>query len=185
MSRVLFHKKLELEAAARYLNDNFRGWGMERIRAEISRRAATEQNDYERMRAAAEELWTAAMQGAEQTQAVFVDGVSNLLGDAYDRGRLREMLAALEAKERVMALLHAYLGAEQRNPATQDCVRVVFDMEAHTPEMQGLVLVAAPAVSEGTQLGAVGVIGPQRMHYENTINAVNYVAHLFAEAQRT
>lgn len=174
----------ELEVAARYLNENFRGWTVEGIRTEISRRAATERDAYQRMRAAAEELWSATMRDVAPVHAVFIEGVSNLLADSYDRGRLREMLAALEAKERVMELLHAYLGAEHAHAAAADAVRVVFDMESHTPEMQGLVLVAAPAVSGGAQMGAVGVIGPQRMDYEMTINAVHYVAHLFAETQR-
>ena len=173
----------ELEAAARYLNENFRGWTVEGIRAEIARRAATERDACQRMRAAAEELWTATVLDAAPVHTVFVEGVSNLLADSYDRGRMREMLAALEAKERVMALLHAYLGVEHARTAS-DSVRVVFDMESHAPEMQGLVLVAAPAVSGGAQMGAVGVIGPQRMDYETTINAVHYVAQLFAETQR-
>ena len=174
----------ELEAAARYLNENFRGWTVEGIRSEIARRAETERDVYQRMRAAAEELWTATVTDAAPVHTVFVEGVSNLLADTVDRGRLREMLAALEAKERVMALLHAYLGVEHALAAASDSVRVVFDMEAHAPEMQGLVLVAAPAVSAGTQMGAVGVIGPQRMDYETTINAVHYVAQLFAETQQ-
>ena len=53
-------------------------------------------------------------------------------------------------------------------------------MEERAPEMQGLVLIAAPALLDGTHRGTVGVIGTQRMHYENTINAVGYVAQLFA-----
>lgn len=174
----------ELEAAARYLNENFRGWTVEAIRTEIARRAATERDAYQRMRTAAQELWTAAMTEAAPVHAVFVEGVSNLLADPVDRGRLREMLVALETKDRVMALLHAYLGVEQAYGSPADSVRVVFDMEAHAPEMQGLVLVAAPALRAGTQMGAVGVIGPQRMDYETTINAVHYVAQLFAETQQ-
>ncbi len=174
----------DLDAAARYLNENFRGWTLPSVRAEIACRADTERAEYRTMRRAAEELWTAAVvQEPHAAQVVFVDGVSNLIGNAYDGQRLREMLAALEAKERVMALLHAYIGAEL-TMAQGNAVRVVFDMEAHTPEMQGLVLVAAPAVSGGKQHGAVGVIGTQRMHYANTINAVHYVAQLFAETQR-
>jgi heat-inducible transcriptional repressor len=35
---------------------------------------------------------------------------------------------------------------------------------------------------DGTRRGTVGVIGTQRMHYENTINAVGYVAQLFAQS---
>ncbi len=177
----------ELDSASRYLNDNFRGWTMDGVRAEIARRTETERGDYQRMRQAAEDLWTAAMQdGVQAQQAVFVEGVSNLVGDTYDRGRLREMLVALQTKERVIALLHAYMGTEAmlHHAGLQTArVRVVFDMEVHAPEMQGLVLIAAPVMSEGTQHGAVGVIGTQRMHYENTINAVQYVAQLFSESQ--
>ena len=175
----------ELEAASRYLNENFRGWTIEDVRAEMHRRAETERSEYRKMRAAAEELWTAAiLQQPQQMQAVFVDGVSNLVSDGYAGQRLREVLAALETKERVMALLQAYMGAEHLGDlAGTGAVRVVFDIESHTPEMQGLVLVAAPALSDGTQRGAVGVIGTQRMHYEHTINAVQYVAQLFSERQ--
>ncbi len=177
----------DLDAASRYLNEHFRGWTIDGVRAEIARRAETERSEYRRMRQAAEDLWTAAMlDGTQQQQTVFVEGVSNLIDNGYDRGRLRDMLAALETKERVIALLHAYMGSEallQHAGPPQARVRVVFDMEVHAPEMQGLVLIAAPAMSDGTQHGAVGVIGTQRMHYEHTMNAVQYVAQLFAESQ--
>jgi heat-inducible transcriptional repressor len=45
--------------------------------------------------------------------------------------------------------------------------------------MAGLVLIAAPARVAGETLGTVGVIGSKRMHYENTMNAVSYVAQMF------
>ena len=41
LDRELSH--LELETAARYLNENFRGWPIERIRAEVARRVDEEQ----------------------------------------------------------------------------------------------------------------------------------------------
>src|ERR1019366_803119 len=40
LDRELTH--LELDTAARYLNENFRGWPIERIRAEVARRADVE-----------------------------------------------------------------------------------------------------------------------------------------------
>jgi heat-inducible transcriptional repressor len=58
-------------------------------------------------------------------------------------------------------------------------VRVVFDLEEHSPEMKGLVLIAAPARMGGESRGTVGVLGPKRMHYENTMNAVSYIAEMF------
>jgi len=55
----------------------------------------------------------------------------------------------------------------------------VFDLEEHAPEMAGLVLIAAPALAAGESRGTGGVIGPKRMHYENTMNAVSYISHVF------
>jgi len=166
----------DLETAARYLNENFRGWSVERVRAEIAARAERERSEYQRLLQSAGDLWSRAVSenlGGEQN--VYVEGVANLLAGADTGGtRLRDMLAALETKECVVALLTAYVSSEERS------VRVIFNMEDRAPEMQGMVLVAAPAVVEGTVRGAIGVLATPRMHYENTINAVGYVAQMFA-----
>jgi heat-inducible transcriptional repressor len=167
---------LELETAARFLNEHFRGWSIERVRAEIARRLDSERSAYQQMMEAAQVLWTQAVGEASGTQAVFVDGVANLLGLPEDRTRLREMLAALEAKERLIALLNAYIDARQES------VRVVFDLEEHVPEMAGLVLIAAPANVAGENLGSVAVLGPKRMNYPSNMNAVAYVAQMLERA---
>ena len=106
-----------------------------------------------------------------------MEGVANLvvsepLGGVDDRERLREMLGALEAKQRLVELLNAYIDARQAS------VRVVFDLEEHAPEMAGLVLIAAGARLGGESVGTVGVIGPKRMQYERTMQAVGYVAQV-------
>jgi heat-inducible transcriptional repressor len=167
---------LELETAARFLNENFRGWSMERIRAELARLIETERSAYQQMMEAAQKLWNQTVGAAAGGQAVFVDGVANLLGLPEDRARLREMLTALETKERLIELLNAYIDARQES------VRVVFDLEQHAPEMAGLVLIAAPARVAGENLGSVGVIGPKRMNYPSNMNAVAYVAQMLERA---
>jgi len=70
-------------------------------------------------------------------------------------------------------LLNAYIDSRQES------VRVVFDLEEQAPEMAGLVLIAAPARVGGESIGTVGVIGPKRMHYENAMSAVSYIAQVF------
>lgn len=167
---------LELETASRFLNEHFRGWSMERIRTELARRIETERSTYQQMMEAAQQLWNQAVGAAAGDQAVFVDGVANLLGLPEDRARLREMLTALEAKERLVELLNAYIDARQES------VRVVFDLEQHAPEMEGLVLIAAPARVAGENLGSVGVIGPKRMNYPSNMSAVAYVAQMLERA---
>jgi len=162
----------ELEVAANFLNENFRGWSLEKVRAEIARLVERERSEYQRMLNSVQQLWVKAVPDAA-AQSVYVDGVANLVGSQEDRERLREVLAALEAKQRLVELLNAYIDARQES------VRVVFELEEHAPEMAGLVLIAAPARMGGENRGTVGVIGPKRMHYENTMNAVSYIAQVF------
>jgi heat-inducible transcriptional repressor len=164
----------ELETAANFLNENFRGWEIERVRAELRLRVERERREYHRQLSAVEQLWAKAVpEGTGQT--VYVEGVANLvgpMGGVDDRARLREMLGALEAKQRLVELLNAYIDARQES------VRVVFELEEHAPEMAGLVLIAAPARLGGESRGTVAVIGPKRMQYERTMNAVGYIAQV-------
>ena len=167
---------LELETASRFLNEHFRGWSIERIRTELARRIENERSTYQQMMEAAQQLWNQTVGSAAGGQAVFVDGVANLLGVPEDRARLREMLTALETKERLIELLNAYIDSHQES------VRVVFDLEQQAPEMEGLVLIAAPARVAGENLGSVGVIGPKRMNYPSNMSAVAYVAQMLERA---
>lgn len=166
----------ELEAAAAFLNESFRGWSVERVRAELARRVEQERSEYQRMLTAVEQLWAGAVPDASAVQTVYVGGVSNLVigvASEADRERLREVLIALEAKQRLVELLNAYIDARQES------VRVVFDLEEQAPELAGLVLIAAPARVGGEQRGTVGVIGTKRIDYERTMNAVSYIAGAF------
>lgn len=167
----------ELEGATQFLNENYRGWNLEHVRAELARRVEQERTEYQRMLASIEQLWSKAMPAAAETQqTVYVGGVANLvagMGSGEDRQKLRELLAALEAKQRLVELLNAYVDARQQS------VRVIFDLEEQAPEMAGLVLIAAPARVAGEQRGTVGVLGTKRMDYEQTMGAVSYIAQAF------
>jgi len=172
---VLDHEltHLELETAARYLNENFRGWPIERIRAEVARRMELEREAYQQMLASVEELCRkGALAGDEAGPALFVDGMSNLIAAEVDRARLRQILLALEAKQRLVDLLTAYVDGHQQE------VRVVVGLDEASPAMQDLVLIGAPVRLGGTSLGTVAVIAPTRIQYQEMIQAVRYVARL-------
>ena len=164
----------ELETAANFLNENFRGWSVERVRAELARLVERERSQYQQMLNAVQQLWAKALPVSEiLPETVYVEGVANLIGSQADSERLREMLAALEAKQRLVELLNAYIDARQES------VRVIFDLDQQAPEMAGLVLIAAPARMGGETCGTLAVLGPKRMHYENTLNAVSYISQVF------
>jgi heat-inducible transcriptional repressor len=171
LDRELTH--LELETAARYLNENFRGWPIERIRAEVARRVEVEREAYRQMLASVEELCRkGALAGGESGPAIFVDGMANLITAELDRERLRQMLLALEAKQRLVELLTAYVDGRQQE------VRVVVGLDEASPAMQDLVLIGAPARLGGANLGTVAVIAPTRIQYQEMIQAVRYIARL-------
>jgi len=172
---VLDHEltHIELETAARYLNENFRGWLIERIRAEVARRVDVEREAYHQMLSSVEELCRkGALAGGEAGPAIFVDGMANLIAAELDRERLRQMLLALEAKQRLVELLTAYVDGRQQE------VRVVVGLDAASPAMQDLVLIGAPARLGGDNLGTVAVIAPTRIQYQEMIQAVRYIARL-------
>jgi heat-inducible transcriptional repressor len=164
----------ELEFAANYINQNFRGWEMEALRNELARRLQQERTEYDRLMRSVEQLYT---QGALATegnpQAVFVEGASNLVITEQDKERLRQLLATLEEKQRIVDLLSAYLDVRQ------EAVRVVVGLEDTIPHLSNFVLIGAPARVGDEVMGSLAVIGPTRMDYEHTITAVSYIARLF------
>src|SRR6202049_642217 len=69
----------DLDLAARYINENFRGWTMEAMRAELGRRLEQERSEYDRMMHSIEQLYKQGALAAEQGgQVVFVEGAANL-----------------------------------------------------------------------------------------------------------
>jgi heat-inducible transcriptional repressor len=171
IDRELSH--LELETAARYLNENFRGWPVEKIRAEVARRIDVEREAYRQLLASVEELCSkGALARLDTNPAIFVDGIANLAAAERDRERLREMLVAIETKQRLVELLHAYVDGRQQE------VRVVVGLDEASPALQDLVLIGAPARLGGANLGTVAVIAPTRIQYQEMIQAVSYIARL-------
>jgi heat-inducible transcriptional repressor len=164
----------DLDTAANYINANFRGWTLNNVKGEISRRMEKERNEYDRLMQSLKQLYMSGALTAEEPPAnIFVEGVSNLIGKEEDRERLRDLLKTLEEKERVAGLLSAYLDTRQ------EAVRVVIGLEEAVPEMRNFVLIGAPARVGEEMRGSLAVIGPTRMDYQHTITAVSYIAQLF------
>jgi heat-inducible transcriptional repressor len=164
----------DLDLAARYINENFRGWTMESLRTELARRIEQERSEADRLMRSVEQLYKQGALAAERgAQVVFVEGAANLVTDEQDRKRLQEMLKTLEEKEKVVQLLGAYLDVKQ------EAVRVVIGLDQALPSMQNFVLIGAPARAGKDVMGSLAVIGPTRMDYQHTITAVSYIARLF------
>jgi len=164
----------DLEVAANYINENFRGWILDDARVELTRRLEQERNEYDRLQRSLKELQEQGVLATERRPlAVFVEGAANLVGQEQDRERLQRLLKTLEEKEKVVELLAAYVDARQ------EAVRVVIGLEDALPDMRNFVLIGAPARRGNEVVGSLAVIGPMRIDYEHTITAVSFVARLF------
>jgi heat-inducible transcriptional repressor len=164
----------DLDLAARYLNENFRGWTMDNMRGELARRIASERNEYDRLMQSIEQLYKqGALATNDSPEAVYVEGAANLVGREEDQQRLQDMLRTLEEKEKVVGLLNAYLDTRQ------EAVRVVIGLDDALPSMRNFVLIGAPARVGGEVMGSLAVIGPTRLDYQHTMSAVSYIARLF------
>jgi heat-inducible transcriptional repressor len=164
----------DLDAAARFLNENFRGWTMDAMRIELARRLEQERSEYDRLMTSVEQLYKqGALTADDGAQTVYVEGAANLVAGEQDRQRLQELLKTLEEKQKIVGLLGSYLDAKQ------EAVRVVIGLDQTLPSMRNFVLIGAPARVGGEVMGSLAVIGPTRIDYEHTMTAVSYIARLF------
>jgi heat-inducible transcriptional repressor len=164
----------DLDAAARFINESFRGWTMEAMRSELARLLEQERSEYDRLMTSVEQLYKqGALTADDSAQTVYVEGAANLVAGEQDRQRLQELLKTLEEKQKIVGLLGAYLDAKQ------EAVRVVIGLDQTLPSMRNFVLIGAPARVGGEVMGSLAVIGPTRIDYEHTMTAVSYIARLF------
>jgi heat-inducible transcriptional repressor len=164
----------DLDVAARFINESFRGWTMEAMRIELARRLEQERSEYDRLMTSVEQLYKqGALAADDGAHTVYVEGAANLVAGEQDRQRLQELLKTLEEKQKIVGLLGAYLDAKQ------EAVRVVIGLDQTLPSMRNFVLIGAPARVGGEVMGSLAVIGPTRIDYEHTMTAVSYIARLF------
>jgi heat-inducible transcriptional repressor len=88
---------------------------------------------------------------------------------------LKELLAAIEEKHRLVSVLNACID-------TPEPVFVQIGIKEISQAGQNLALISAPYSGQDLAQGSLGVLGPTRIDYERAMTAVAYVAQLFSEA---
>ncbi|MBW8895782.1 MAG: heat-inducible transcription repressor HrcA [Acidobacteria bacterium] len=160
----------ELQQAANYLNQEFRGKSLVEVRQAVIERLREERTLYDELMARALRLASTTFEGMDPAPTVFIQGTSLLLDDVGNEDpeltltTLRTLLRMIEEKARLVQLLDDYLGTTG--------LTVVIGTEHHDADLQCFSLVAS-TYSDGHGTGAVGVIGPTRMRYSRAINAVD------------
>ena len=167
----------ELDDTAEFLNRHYSGWMLEAIRADLLQKLATERERYEGIAQNALTLCDPAVLGEDLSRQVHVEGAAQMVGalDFASQGQLRDLLSAIEEKQRLVTVLNACI-------ETPEPVHVQIGIKGISEGGDNLAVISAPYTRNDLVQGSLGVLGPTRMHYERAITAVAYVAELFSEA---
>ena len=168
--------QIELDATAEFLNRQYAGWVLEAIREDLLQKLANERERYEVLVQNALALCDPVILGEDTARRVHVEGTAQMVGAAEfsDQGQLRDLLAAIEEKHRLVSVLNACIDAPEP-------VHVQIGVKEISESGENLALISAPYTRNDLVQGSLGVIGPTRMRYERAITAVAYVARLFSE----
>jgi heat-inducible transcriptional repressor len=149
---------------------------LEKVRADLLSSMGAHRSDFERIFSRALLLAEEAFGGgsAPGGQGLYLDeeGRSRLLEhpDFRDAEAMRGLFRAFENKRRLVELLNEITGGGK--------LRVVISPSGDDPD--GLALVASPYSAGGGEAGALGVLGPRRLNYSETIPVVEYAARVLS-----
>jgi heat-inducible transcriptional repressor len=167
--------QIELDRIAATLNAYVRGRTLAEARVALAGDLHRLRSEAERLRARALHLAAAALAGSADDADLLTGTWLSLLDQPEFRHpeRLRELLAALETRERLIALLDQML--------LERGVRVAFGGETDEPGLRHCAIVTAPYGGAEAPLGVLGVIGPSRMDYARIIPLVEFFSQLITE----
>jgi heat-inducible transcriptional repressor len=172
----------ELDRTAEFLNNRFAGWTLANIRAHLQSLLAQERERYDQLAKNALLLCDPKVLGDDPRQQLYVEGTARIVTapEFEDQNQLRELLAAIEEKSQLVALLTSCI--EGPEP-----VQVQIGVKEISAAGEHLSLISAPFTfsdAANAAPGSLGVLGPMRMEYERAITAVAFVARLFSEQLR-
>lgn len=167
----------ELDRTAEHLNRHYLGWTLEAIRSDLLARLASERERYDRLVSNALVLCDPSLLADAPSRQLYVEGAAQIAAspEFSDQTQLRELLAAIEEKHKLVALLTGCIEAPEP-------VHIQIGVKEISSAGENLALISAPYTCHDQVQGSLGVLGPLRMHYERAITAVAYVAQLFSES---
>jgi heat-inducible transcriptional repressor len=164
----------ELDRAADFLNHEFRGWSLRTIRLEMVKRIEEMKEASDRLLRNVAKLFTWGALAQEAPGPLFVGGAARIFDqpDFVDAGKVKDLIAAIEEKAKLVKILGACLDAPDRG------VRALIGGENPNSEMRQCTFILAPYHYRHRPVGALGVLGPTRMEYDRAIRTVDYIAQV-------
>ena len=164
-----------LERVNNYLGELVGGRTLREIRDFLATRLASDRGQYEQLRAHAQKMVEATVQGdLEQTQVV-IEGQGALFDrpEFGDAEKIRGYLSAFEEKQKLLELLEQTLLA--------DGVRVFIGSDAGIDEVRDISVISSSYRRGGSSVGSFGIVGPTRMDYRKYVPLVGFAANLLSD----
>lgn len=172
----VFHEGT-LKEASNYLTHILSGKTLSQARKFLSSELNEHQQQLDVLARHAIQEGFAVWGGDESSRSLIVKGQANLLQNVKvvdEIERIRELFNILEAKENFASLLDAAINAEG--------VQIFVGAESQLFKLSGCSVVVAPYKNSEQQIiGAIGVLGPTRMHYGKIIPLVDYTAKMIGK----
>jgi len=171
-------KQEDLDRTSEYLNRHYIGWTLEAMRADLRKQLEQDREQYGQLAGTALILCDPSVLGDVADRKIYVDGAAQIASspDFTNPEQLRELLEAIEEKDRLIALLSGCI--ESPEP-----VHVELGLDKISNAGKHLAIVSASYSSKDQVQGTLGILAPMRMHYERVITAVAFMAQFFSEEQ--
>jgi heat-inducible transcriptional repressor len=165
----------ELQKAGNFLTSQFSNKDLTQIHRELVRALDKERNSIEQLTQTIADM-TGKVLGEQETSDYIVAGEANMFNFADYSGlnKLRELFEAFAQKRDILHLLNQCLRA--------DGMKIYIGEESGYEPLGDCSMITAPYHKNDKVVGVLGVIGPTRMPYEQTIAAVDVTARLLSEA---
>lgn len=160
-----------LERLHNLLEEVVQGRTLYAVRQYFAEAAVLQHGDLSRLEQLAHELIAAASQGMDRSAEIVIEGQARLLDQPEfgSVGVVRELLRALEDRERLVDLLDEAIVADRVNVFLGEEMRRKVGCPVS-------LVVASYRDEEGAPGGAVGIIGPERMDYPFLVPLVGATA---------
>lgn len=165
----------ELLHMSNYLNAEFTGKDIHRVRADLLTQLRNAREDVNEFMASlidmADTLFTEDAEGD-----LLVTGKTNLLAyqEIGDTEKLRRLFEVFKGKKDMLEVLDQCLSA--------DGMQMYIGSESGNNLLDQCSIITSPYTRDGEVVGVMGVIGPTRMNYEKVIPIVDITAKLFSSA---
>ncbi|HTR45948.1 MAG TPA: heat-inducible transcriptional repressor HrcA [Verrucomicrobiae bacterium] len=166
----------DLDRIAIYLNRHYVGWTLEAMRADLRMQVEHDREQYGRLANDALLLCDPSVLGDSAERRVYVEGAAQIASSVQftSQDQLRELLEAIEEKDRLIGLLSGCIEAPEP-------VHVELGLDKMSAAGKHLALVSASYSLKDQAQGTLGILAPMRMHYERVITAVAFMAQFFSE----